>query len=288
MSAWRLICDVGGSNARFAASTAPGQIDGLHVVPSSAMTDFTASLLADIARRPHPDALTSVAIAAAGPIDDQRVALTNVEGCVIDAAAISAAIAGKPVSLLNDLEAAAWCLPIVGEDQRMTILDPASPLHGPRLIVNVGTGFGAAVLLSVTEGWHAIACEPGHMKFAGATTPAAGILSVEDVLSGRALAAAGLHLDATTAPSEDDAAKIDELGARLGQICGDLVLACGAWGGVSLCGSVARTWSHLRRFDTFATAFVDKGPMRPRMLRVGVDCLTAPEPPLLGLSALKI
>ncbi len=295
MTPWRIVCDVGGTNIRIARADTERQIIDTIVRPTRECTSLAAFLRDYADRVGSTDSLEGVAIAAAGPVEDGGVALTN-RPLVISAADVSAAFGDRTVRLLNDLEAVAWSLPSLQPEQVSSVRAPDAPLSGPRLVVNVGTGFGAALLVATGKSWQSVACEPGHMKLAGALAAADGTLladgSIEDTISGLALAraetVARLGTDATAAPGTiySRHAFNRNFSALLGQICGDLVLACGAWGGVYFCGSVAAEWLRQPDLPAFLAAFEAKGPMAPRMARVRISQILAPHPALIGLAAL--
>lgn len=295
----RLLVDLGGTNARLALVGAEGFRPGTPVVrlPVAAYAGF-GDLLADWREGPGRGvAVAAAAVAAAGPVEAGRIALTNLPWTV-EAAAVSAALGGAAVRLLNDLEAVALALPALGEGAA-EVLRPGSGA-GPRLALNVGTGLGGAVAVPLAAGWTALAAEPGHMRFGAVTEAERALLpmvaTVEDLVSGRGIAelyrrlaghAAAIPADAVLARARTDpiaAAVRDLMLAALGRVAGDLVLATGAWGGVWLCGGVASAWE---RDWTAAILgpFEAKGPMRARMAQVAIRRITHPEPALVGLDA---
>ncbi|HMN37902.1 MAG TPA: glucokinase [Hyphomicrobium sp.] len=299
MTGWRIVCDAGGTNLRCARSDAPSHLADLMVVAPDNVAGIEDALEVYAARFADLEALEGIAIAAAGPVEDGRVRLTN-RDIVIDKARVSRGFANKPVALLNDLEAAAWSLPVLRSSDLAPILERTGPLGGPRLVVNVGTGFGGALLVRTANAWHAIACEPGHMKLAHPWQGGTHIVSVEDVISGLTLSDPGRRqkywghvrssfpvsggaLFSALKAGEAPADFVSAFSRLLGQVCGDLVLACGAWGGVYLCGSVAAAWSGAGGTVQFQSAFEDKGPMARRMRRVPVFRITAANPVLTGL-----
>jgi len=311
MTAWRIVCDAGGTNVRYARADETGNVSDVITLTSSLSLEDALQNYA--ARFSDTSQLNGVAVAAAGPIENGCVRLTN-RDLDISVASLSRALEGRPAVLLNDLEAAAWSLPVLDTTQLGSILWPTEALSGPRLVVNVGTGFGGAILVQVRGGWHVIACEPGHMTFV--PRQADGLIAtVEDAISGLTLSDPVRlktywnlpldHLDfareplfAPRKPPEEveqglhrraDLQKFHEaFSAALGQVCGDLVLACGAWGGVYLCGSVASAWHAAGQFDEFQAAFEDKGPMTPRMRRVSVSMITHGNPVLIGLTQVPL
>jgi glucokinase len=74
----------------------------------------------------------------------------------------------------------------------------------------------------------------------------------------------------------------------LGAVCGNLVLATGAWGGVYLCGSVVKAWLNAGATVPFHTAMCAKGAMCARMARVPVYEIAARYPALTGLSRITL
>lgn len=304
MTSWRIVCDIGGTNIRLARADEARQISGLRVVPAGTCNAPAKTFLDFANAFEDGERLAGVAIAAAGPVDGPIVRLTN-RALTIDAREISAVLGGVPVVVLNDLEAVAWALSWTDPSELHPILAPSDPLQGPRLVVNIGTGFGGALLIETSAGWHVVPCEPGHMRLATPGPPFA-LASVEELLSGLALgdrACLARHWNVHL-PRKGDAGAHDtferilatadgadfmrRFSGMLGHVCGDLVLACGAWGGVHLCGSVAAAW--LRRADraAFQAAFVAKGPMSARMARVNVAQINTPYPALTGLAALPL
>lgn len=272
MSAPRLLADIGGTHARFALA-APGAPPGPatvlrvaeHPGPAGAIGAFLAG------RR-----VSGAAIAAAGPVEagpdgGARVRLTNAPW-EIDTQALSAALGGAPVRLLNDVEAVALALAHLVPAEVETLLPGApAPVPLPRLALNLGTGVGAAVAVPAGGGWTPLATEAGHM-----TLPAGeGAASVEDLVSGPGLA----HLRAALGEGARAA-----YSAALGRVAGDLVLATGAWGGVFLCGGLAADWHRIVEAGAFRAAFTAKGPMTPRMAGVAVHRILHPAPALLGLA----
>lgn len=287
MTALRLVCDAGGTNIRMALSQGAGHAGEPRMVPTRDCSDLAATLEAYVTERGMRDQLASVAVAVAGPVDEGSARLTNA-ALSIDESQLRARLKVARVRVLNDLEAVAHAIALLKGSELPPFNAPARPLSGPRIVINVGTGFGAALLVPVSGGWETVACEPGHMTLASlmpggrAGGHAQAVLSIEDIVSGRALAGTQDAPQSLAQP---------EFSRRLGSICGDLVLACGAWGGVYLCGSVALAWSRMVSEEHrahFMAAFVRKGPMTQRMHRVAIATIAHAQPALAGLSALDI
>jgi glucokinase len=311
MTTWRLVCDVGGTNIRYARCTDSGMISQVVAIPVRECISLSSTLKTYADQFPDANELAGIAIAAAGPVDDGRVRLTN-HDLTIDARDVSDEFSGKPVVVLNDLEAVAWSLPWLTSSDVRSIVVVDSALSGPRLVINVGTGFGGALLINANAGWHVIPCEPGHMTASSEIrnlrhdSNFQSRISVEDLISGQGLNAMLRnmridrdenlqHIDAI-APDifailksqSNGQSYIDDFSALFGDVCGDLVLACGAWGGVYFCGSVARAWCNHGNMSAFQNAFKNKGRMRARMALVPVHEIIAAHPALIGLSAAAI
>ena len=298
----RIVADVGGTRSRFGISGGPGELDAIRIYATAGLPSFAKALQAyveDLAADPIDTWCVSVHIAAAGPIEQGTVQLTNA-AWFISSRALSDEIGGVPVALVNDLEAVGLLLPHLQSSDVATIGDTSGPrLTGNRIAVNVGTGFGAATAVRGEAGWVVAAGEAGHMSLAPATPEEAALLgwgrTAEDYLSGAGIArlyaahdpAGGERTDeAIFAASGNNAAaaRTSETFSRLlGRVTGDLVLATAAWDGAYLCGSVARAWLDVADVKAFRATFEDKG-LRGHMARVPTYAITVPEPALLGLT----
>jgi glucokinase len=313
---WQVVADVGGTNMRFAASDRPGQLSRLRSYSTGTTTDFSTALAAWLdgtELRKEFDDCSCIRIAAAGPVENGVVALTNAS-LLIDAAAVSHSLGGVRCEIVNDLMAVAMLLPFLDADdcQPLAGTDPTSA-HGPRIAINIGTGFGASTCIPMSDGrWLAASSEAGHMALAAASaeelTLVEGAETLEGVLSGSGVlnlyervasdcsagatgprASAGMPTDAEAifraVPHDAIAASVAQrMTQLLGRVVGDLVLASGAWGGAFLCGSVVRGWSSVADPRSFRAAFERKGAMTERMRGVPTAVIAHPNPALIGLS----
>lgn len=297
MSARRLVADVGGTNVRFAIADAQGNLDRVKIFQTA---DFPTFLEAFAAYRTGAGGLRDIgaaAIAAAGPVDDDVVRLTNNEW-IVDGTKLSALLGGALVVVVNDLEAVAAALPHLTSDDLIT-LGPVAPLRPERrtmLAVNVGTGFGAAGVIWRDGRWYTCPSEAGHMTIGhveGAALHAD--VSVEDILSGSGLArlAGGHSRQASGIFAEADrdqaaARAADLFTTTLGRVAGNLALATCAWGGVYLCGSVASAWAATADIQRFRAEFARKGLMHARMLKVPTAIIRRDMAALYGLAMMLI
>lgn len=308
MTGRRLVADSGGTNVRFALAGAKGKIDRPQTYPVADFPRFIDALNAYLADRP-PD-IDGCAIAAAGPIDDGRVKLTNNDWS-IDRAEVSAALSGAPVALVNDLEAVAAALPHLAVSDLDSIGGAACerPERRTMLAVNIGTGFGAASAVRRDGKWWTCPSEAGHMTLghtaAGENDPWPDDAIVETLLSGKGVvdlymrfARAGRRaverpVDASDvfALAKSDAAAtrtVELFTAEFGRVAGDLALATAAWGGVYLYGSVALGWSPVGDYGKFRAAFTRKGAMETWMQRVSIAVIRRENASLFGLAEMTI
>lgn len=270
----RLIADIGGTNARFALVRPGERTFEPFILPVASSPTFDTALETVItALEIDPSSIGSCAIAAAGPVNDGRIKLTNAPW-TIAADAVSRRLGNAPVRLFNDLEAVALALPFLAEGEALPLKPGNAAARAPMIALNVGTGFGAAVCLPSATGWHALATEPGHMTLPGAP-PWPGAETVEDVLSGPGLAR-------LRADQPDHAKRI--FSTLLGDACRNLILATGSWGGVYFCGGVMDGWQQTVDDTAFRDAFDRPGAMADRLGKVPLHRIMHKTPALLGLS----
>jgi glucokinase len=309
VSAWRLVADAGGTNVRFARAAADGTLDGLRSGRAADFPSFGAALETYIAGSRQGD-ITAAAIAAAGPVDGDRVKITN-NPWSIDRKDVSAALGGVPVVLINDLEAVAAALPHLAVSETANLGGPAvvRPEQRTMLAINVGTGFGAASVIRRGARWWTCPSEAGHMRLgmppgdAGEWLPEGA--TVESLLSGdglvrlyRRLAGSGPNSHAMPvdgsgvfASVERDAKAahaVEVMTSALGRVAGDLALATAAWGGVYLCGSVAVGWSAVADMQQFRAEFIGRGPMRGRLEQIPTAVVRRDDVALFGLAMVPV
>lgn len=304
MKRWKLIADVGGTNARFARSAGPGDLQHVKKLNVSDFPTFHSALQAYL-EGVDCGQCTGGSISAAGPVNRDEVVLTNAPWRIA-ASDVASVLGDRPVMLFNDLEAVALALPHLTSDDVRKLGGPPPDLDAKatRLAVNVGTGLGAAAAVPIGGAWLCVPSEAGHISYAATTADEEKLLgsigSVEDLLSGRGIRR--LHKELSGTVEEDHSvpedaaifrgAGIDTVSAEaldiftrvLARVSGDLVLATASWGGVFFCGSVARAWSDVADIGAFRATFESKGAMTARMGNVGTSLILLPEPALYGLT----
>lgn len=304
---WRLVGDVGGTNARFARANGDVISDRRNYAVPEYVTFYDA-LRRYLDETGGERGCASVAIDAAGPVDGGYVKLTNAPW-IIDAKEISRQLGGVPTALINDLQAVAAALPFL-TDKDVTNIGPARAQGASRtmLALNVGTGFGAAAAIPYHDGWVNAGCEPGHMSLGAVNAHEMSIIeghaTVEHLLSGRGVMAlynrlcahksktptlrTGAEVFASAGDDEVAQETVHYFTRLLGRVAGDLVLATGAWGGVFLCGSVVQGWQAVADMDAFRAHFETKGPMTDRMRSVFSGVIEMEDISLFGLTHLHL
>lgn len=282
-----LVADIGGTNTRVALAEGGVLRQGsIRRFQNAGQPGLEPILQAYLAEAGSPQ-IDGACIAAAGPVRDGVAEMTNL-AWRIDAGSLMRPTGAARVAILNDLQAQGHALGhIAPEHLRAVVPGPQAPAGAARLVIGVGTGFNAAPVHQAPGGRVVAASECGHvtmpvrtaadLRLAQFVEKAHGFAGVEDVLSGRGVER--LYAFVTTeagTPQEAEAAAImaaleGEAGAGpateaarlftrlLGAVAGDLALIHLPFGGVYLCGGVARAFAaHLGPMG-FAAAFRDKG-----------------------------
>src|SRR5262249_20603300 len=130
----------------------------------TAAWDGAPSLLAEFVAT-HPVPLTGACVAVAGPVRGGRADVINLPWPV-EADQIARALRLPEVALVNDLEANARGVAVLGPDDLFPLSagDPAAA--GNRVVVSAATGLGEAALFWDGSRFQALAGEGGHAEFA--------------------------------------------------------------------------------------------------------------------------
>lgn len=251
-------------------------------------------------------ALTACAVGVAGPVQDGRVAGTNLPWSV-EARALAELLGLPRVHLLNDLEAVAYGLASLDPAQTRLIHPGEADPRGVVAVLAAGTGLGQAFVVPTEDGGTlARPSEGGHADFAPrnelewelARWIAArhqGHASWERVLSGLGLghiyeflretgrceepawlAAARAAGDPNAAVGAADGKAaiatqtIDLFVGCFGAQAGNLALTLLATGGVYLAGGIPPKLADRLADGRFVAAFRDKGRLAPLVTRIPV------------------
>ena len=302
----RLIADIGGTNARFRL------VDESRPVSTKVLrvSEFTESiaLLKSAMKVLDCTEVTEIRIAVAGRVRDGRAALTN-SALVFDAEALSKALAGEPIIILqNDLQAAALGLPYLKDgDSRPLGKNRNNPdTTQPLALISVGTGLGISGYFPSEGGNFALATEGGHatlpattdaeLKIIHALAERFGHVSGERVLSGSGLVVLYEVMTRATAPDpadivegalKGDSIKIEVLKQYcgfIGSVAGNLALTYGAWGGVFVGGGVPPRFADFLERSPFRERFEAKGRFRSDLQDVPTRLILRGDVALLGLA----
>lgn len=324
-----LVGDVGGTNARFAVISAhDGALELIaeESLPSGKFPSLADALAVFLERCPAAREVERACFGLAGPILGDRCETTNlpwvVEGAEL-ARTLDLDVPGA-VELLNDVEAAAWGLAVIGPNGIRPLAEGRPDADGNRALVAPGTGLGAAVLFRQGGRYHPFATEGGHTDFAPADELQVelwrylhrrhGHVSWERVVSGPGLIAIyrfflerageappawlahelaeGDAAAAITAQAHDEdgacelCARALELFFRLlGAEAGNFALSTLATGGVYLAGGIVSKLLPELAASGFLDAFTAKGRFQPLLDEIPVRAVVDDRLALWGAAA---
>ncbi|WP_376986282.1 glucokinase [Bosea sp. R86505] len=306
-----LVADIGGTNCRLSlieqAGAQPVHLariaTGSQATPEAALE----SVLATLAQRPR-----SAILAVAGPLEGRTARLTNANW-TFDGPGLGRALGLEQGLLVNDFEAQAASLAVLGAGDVTTLVAGEPEAGGTRLVLGPGTGFGAAALVTRAGRSVLVPTEAGHIGI-GPEDPteekiwpalAAGLprVTVESLLSGdglvrfhRAVAdSSGLREPDVSAADVTTLALDGEPAALMAVICfwrllarvaGDLALAFKATGGVYLSGGIVPRLLPLAERGAIATVFSAKPPMEDLAARFSLHVITAHDCAERGMAAI--
>ena len=291
-----LLADIGGTHSRLALADGAGLIASTEMRFRNDDVEGPTAMLQQFARSHEEGGLMGAVVAAAGPVRDQRLRLTNRPGWHLSLSDIGTALGLAPdkVRLINDLQAMGYALAV-----------PAiagSPLSQPRLVLAIGTGVNAAVAHPVQETVFVPAQESGYLSLPFTTPEDAGIAAelaaqfgapaVEAALSGAGLVRVHRLITGRDLPPEAitalpaDAPSLRFILRLLGATLGSLALAHLPRGGIYLAGSVGRALArHLDNAD-FRQTYLDRGPYRDLVAGFPLHVIASDVAPLHGAALL--
>jgi glucokinase len=280
---------------------------GLYPTFESMLREFAA-----LSREP----VEAACFAVAGPVIAKRSEVTNL-GWVIESERVREMFGYQRVALTNDFSAVAVGVPLLEEDDLLSINKGNRDRTMPIAILGAGTGLGESVLVPMADTWKVVASEGGHTDFAPQSPVQDRLLTVlrgryghvsyERLVSGQGLvniftflrdhefhretAARDLMADDDLPPALSQLADAgDPLALRTFEVfvdiygaeAGNLALKVLARGGVYLAGGIAA--KNTARFvdGRFMRAFVDKGRFADVMAEMPVDLIVNPKVGLIG------
>ena len=255
----------------------------------------------------------------AGPVVDGHVKTTNLPW-VIDSQVLRQALRVDTVYLLNDLEAAAYGVFTLDNEEFYTLNEGTMHSTGNKALIAAGTGLGQAILYDDGRHFHALPSEGGHADFAPRTELEIDLLryllarfghvSYERVLSGpglfniyrflkesRGMAEPPL-LAERFADGDDPAAVISTTAlAKEAEICctaldlfvsiygaeaGNMALRFKSVRGLYVGGGIAPKILDKLKDGTFMRSFIDKGRYTELLAAMPVQVVLNPQAGLRG------
>lgn len=243
--------------------------------------------------------ITRACFAVAGPVIGAKAKITNLPWS-IDARELANSSGIGEVTLVNDLAATAYSIPLLGPEDVLTLAAGTPDPRGPVAVIAPGTGLGEAFLTWEGDSPRGHPSEGGHSDFAPADELQAGLLaymrerighvSVEHVCSGIGIPNVYAFLrEAGTTPESAEIARqlkavedptpiivesglhsphdplcratMDMFIAILGAEAGNLALKVLSTGGIYLAGGIPKRIFDDRTGQQFLQAFRAKGRM---------------------------
>jgi glucokinase len=315
--------DIGGTKTVLALFEEAG--DELRLVrdgtfPSQAHGTFEEILANFLGGGPAPTP-RAACLGVAGPVIDGKSKATNLPW-ELDEVRLAQAAGAPRAKLLNDLEAAAYGMLHLRDDELVQLNPDAQPRRkGNVAVIAAGTGLGEAMLYWDGQKHHPLASEGGHADFAPRTDEEIDLLrwlrakyghvSYERILSGpgfhnvfcflretgrypetpalkEALAAGGDPNVAVTrlgVSGEDPlcTATVEQFCSVYGAEAGNLALKCVAVGGVFVGGGIApKLGTSVLKNGKFLEGFTGKGRFVPLLKKLEVNVALNPRAPLIG------
>lgn len=311
-----LLADIGATNARFALLGERGHFQRIRVLACEhypSIEKAIDSYLNDELPQADFKRVEAAALAIAGPVTDDRVALTN-HPWSFSIKELQRKLAIDKLVIVNDLAAVALAIPRLKRSERYQIGNGKALAGAPIGVLGPGSGLGISGLVPSGDEWLPMSGEGGHATMAPVTIRESAILdrmrtrfdhiSAERVVSGPGLI--NLYntlceIDGVPASSYTSAQitalgigeqepycreAIDMFCAMLGTIAGNLALTLGARGGIYIAGGIVPKLGPAFAASSFRERFEDKGRMRPYLARIPTYVITQPIPAFIGLEAL--
>jgi glucokinase len=311
--------DIGGTNARlayFQAQDGHLTVAAEGVFPSrghSGLDEIVAQFVKSQSQRPDV-----ACFGVAGPVRNGKVETSNLPWTV-EASRLAAELQLPSAILINDLEANAWGIASLGENDLVALNRVKGTPSGNQAVISAGTGLGEAGLYWDGKSYDIFACEGGHTDFAPRTeleiellrflTARFGHVSYERIVSGPGLvnvyqffrdthrgeepawlteefahgdAAAAISRAAVGGKSPLAEHALDLWISIYGAEAGNLALKLMATGGVYLGGGIAPKLATKLAGPLFMQAFLSKGRMQPLLESIPVRIITNDKIALFG------
>ncbi|MFT7724033.1 MAG: glucokinase [Roseateles sp.] len=313
----RLLADIGGTYARFALETGPGEFTQMASLRCADHADFHAAVRAYLQglRWPEgdPPQIAHAAIAIANPVEGDRVRMTNYHWQFsIDE--MRQRLGLDTLVVVNDFTALAMALPRLAETDVRQVGGGQARRPSVIGLLGAGTGLGVSGLIPAGEGWIALGTEGGHVNFGPRDEREMDILkfawrtldhvSYERLISGpglelihRALAerhgvaAAPLQAPAITQRALEDGdplclETLEVFCGLLGTAAANLAVTLGSLGGIYIGGGIVPRLGEYFDRSAFRARFEDKGRFHDYVAGIPTFVITAEHATFKGASAI--
>jgi glucokinase len=264
-----------------------------------------------------PADIEAASFGVAGPITGTRAQLTNVPW-VVDLDTLRSDVPVPRAYLLNDLEALAWSVPVLTDDEIHVLHEGHADPEGSVALIAAGTGLGVALLPRVGGRLLPHASEGGHVDFAprnadeqslaGALIGEYGRVDVERVVSGPGIANIHRILHPHQCSALTPMPALKELPAAIsrsaletgcpsctrtlecfvsayGASAGNLALTVLSTGGLYLGGGIAPQILPALHWPHFVRSFLEKSPMEALVSRIPIKVILNPRAGLIGAAS---
>jgi len=309
---WRLIADVGATNARFALCRSVQTIERIRVYPTSAFPGPEQAIRHYLQDCGQP-AIRHAAIGMATPAIGDWVKMTNFpwEFSIEDT---RNALGFKSLHVINDFTALAMALPFLPQDELVQVGGHQGIAGMPLSLIGPGTGLGVSGLIPAPRGgWTPVASEGGHASFSPDNEREMqlwregrkefGHVSVERLLSGAGLQFIYRNLcQLANEPAHDYSpadisnkaisnncaqcrAALDAFCAILGTAAANVTLTFGARGGAYIGGGIIPKLGDYFAQSPFRARFEQHGRLSTYLEPIPVFVITSNHPAFIGAAA---
>jgi glucokinase len=245
--------------------------------------DDLTTMIAEFLREGEtaPTAIDRACFGVAGPVVDEAAELTNVPWRV-DARRVAGVFGFRGVSMLNDLEAMAYAVPVLRESEVHVLQEGEAMRGGNIALIAAGTGLGQALLHSVDGRFVPSASEGGHADFAARTEREIALVRDLTARYGDPEAPAAISAAAMERRCPGCIETLDMFVEAYGAESGNLALRAVSTGGLFVGGGIAPKILPALTTGTFMEAFRAKPPLDGMLAAMPVKVILNAEAGLLG------
>ena len=288
----RLIADIGGTFARFALETAPGQFSQQASLRCADHPDFHAAMRAYLDQLPAGTQVEHAAVATPNPVEGDQVRMTNYHWA-FSIEQMRQQLAFDTLVVVNDFTALAMSLPRLGSGG---VRQVGGGTARPRSVIGLlgsGSGLGVSALIPAGDGWVSLGSEGGHTSFSPRDEREIAVLrhawtQFEHVSFERLLSGPGLELMYRALDGLDPVAAetVDVFCNMRATTAANLAVTLGATGGICIGGAIVPRLGESFDHSGFRARFESKGRFSRYVAAIPTFVITAPEATFIGASAI--